>query len=161
MTKFDFDIVVSGGGVAGLSAAALFGGAGYRVLCVDPTPPVTARDADGADLRTTAILQPAQALLEKAGIWARLEDDAAPLNVMRIVDAGGSEPEPRIVKDFKASDISEKPFGWNLPNWLLRREMMAQLEALDKVEFRPGVAAKTLFTRVSRPTDQPAPQPRG
>ena len=46
---------------------------------------------------------------------------------MRIVDAGGEEPEPRIVKDFDASDISDAPFGWNLPNWLLRREMVARL----------------------------------
>ena len=33
-------------------------------------------------------------------------------------------PEPRIVKDFDAADISDQPFGWNLPNWLLRREMV-------------------------------------
>ncbi|WP_306112572.1 MULTISPECIES: UbiH/UbiF family hydroxylase [Roseovarius] len=147
MRPFDFDIIVSGGGVAGLSAAALFGGAGFRVLCVDPAPPVTERDAEGSDLRTTAILQPAQALLAEAGIWDRLDAEAAPLQVMRIVDAGGDVAEPRVVKDFDAGDISEKPFGWNLPNWLLRREMVAQLDSLDTVEFRPGVAAETLFTR--------------
>lgn len=147
MSRFDHDIIVSGGGVAGLSAAALFGGAGFRVLCVDPAPPVTERDAEGSDLRTTAILQPAQALLAEAGIWGQLDAKAAPLQVMRIVDAGGDVPEPRVVKDFDAGDISEKPFGWNLPNWLLRREMVAQLDSLDTVEFRPGVAAESLFTR--------------
>lgn len=147
MSDFDCDIVVSGGGVAGLSAAALFGGAGFSVVCVDPAAPVTERDAEGSDLRTTAILQPAQALLERAGIWARLEDHAAPLQVMRIVDAGGDMPEPRVVKNFEAADISDKPFGWNLPNWLLRREMVAQLDGLDNVEFCPGVSAASLFTR--------------
>ena len=35
------DIVISGGGVAGLTTAAAFGTAGFRVLCVDPSPPVT------------------------------------------------------------------------------------------------------------------------
>ncbi|MGH1453613.1 MAG: UbiH/UbiF family hydroxylase [Paracoccaceae bacterium] len=146
-SRADFDILVSGGGVAGLMAAALFGASGFSVLCVDPAPPVTERDAAGSDLRTTAFLQPSQLLMEQSGLWARLADDAAPLQVMRIVDAGGDTPEPRIVKDFNAADISEKPFGWNLPNWLLRRELVARLTELGNVEFRPGTAAKTLFTR--------------
>ena len=74
-----YDIVISGGGVAGLSAAAVLGADGFRVLCLDPTPPVTDGAAEGADLRTTAFLQPAQQLLEQAGLWARLDAHAAPL----------------------------------------------------------------------------------
>src|SRR6056297_3795220 len=133
MTTKNVDIVVSGGGVAGLTAASVFGAAGFSVVCVDPTPPVTVRDAQGSDLRTTAFLQPAQALLDQAGLWERLAPHAADLQVMRIVDAGGDVSEPRIVKEFDASDISEKPFGWNLPNWLLRREILAYLEELENV----------------------------
>ncbi len=143
------DILISGGGIAGLCAAAAFGHAGFRVICVDPAPPVTERDVDGSDLRTTAFLQPAQELLETCGLWARLEDNAAPLQVMRIVDAGGDVAEPRIVKDFDAADISGQPFGWNLPNWLLRREMVARLAELDSVDFRPGTGTDSLFTRQS------------
>ncbi|WP_306152984.1 UbiH/UbiF family hydroxylase [Roseovarius sp. MMSF_3281] len=149
MTTKDVDIVVSGGGVAGLSAAAIFGSAGFSVVCVDPAPPVTERDAQGSDLRTTAFLQPSQALLEQADVWARFAPHAADLQVMRIVDAGGEVAEPRIVKEFDASDISDKPFGWNLPNWLLRRELAAHLESLETVEFRPGTGFKSLFTRES------------
>ncbi len=147
MLNFDYDILVSGGGVAGLTAAAVFGAAGFSVLCVDPTAPVIERDADGSDLRTTAFLQPSQALLERAGIWEKLAPFAAPLQIMRIVDAGGPVAQPRIVKDFNASDISERPFGWNLPNWLLRREMLGRLRELPNVTFRPGVGTQSLFTR--------------
>ena len=147
MTEQSVDIVVSGGGVAGLTAAALFGQAGFSVICVDPAPPVTERDTKGADLRSTAFLQPARDLLEKAGIWARLEPYESALQVMRIVDAGGEVAEPRVIKEFDASDISDKPFGWNLPNWLLRREMVAHLQGLDNVDFRPGVGTSSVFTR--------------
>ncbi|MFT7592887.1 MAG: 2-octaprenyl-6-methoxyphenol hydroxylase [Paracoccaceae bacterium] len=143
------DILISGGGIAGLTAAAAFGVAGFDVICVDPAPPVTERDVDGSDLRTTAFLQPAQALLETCGLWARLGPHAAPLQIMRIVDAGGELPEPRVVREFNAADISEQPFGWNLPNWLLRREMVARLGDLDNVDFRPGTATTTLFTRTA------------
>ena len=144
---FDHDIVISGGGVAGLAAAAAFGQAGFDVLCCDPSPPVAAREAKGADLRTTAFLQPARDLLGRVGLWDRLAPHATPLRVMRIVDAGGRDPEPRRSVDFDAADISDRPFGWNLPNWLLRREFVAHLGALPNVTFRPGTATCSLFTR--------------
>lgn len=147
MTLAEHDIVISGGGVAGLTAAALFGGAGFSVLCVDPAPPVTAREAEGADLRTTAFLQPAQALLERAGLWERLAPHASALQVMRIVDAGGPDPAPRLVKTFDAAEISDRPFGWNLPNWLLRRELVTHLESLPRVTFRPGTGTVGLLSR--------------
>jgi len=147
VTRDSYDIVVSGGGVAGLTAAAAFGEAGFSVLCVDPATPVTDRDSDGSDLRTTAMLQPARDLLARIGLWPRLAPHAAELQVMRIIDAGGASPEPRVAKDFNASDISDQPFGWNLPNWLLRREMVAHLDSLPSVTFRPGTGTAGLLTR--------------
>ena len=62
MPRVPTDILISGGGVAGLTAAAAFGSAGFRVICVDPTAPVTSDAAAGAVLRTTTFLQPARAL---------------------------------------------------------------------------------------------------
>ena len=147
MERENTDILISGGGVAGLTAASAFGAAGFSVICVDPTPPVTEASAEGSDLRTTAFLQPARTLLDECGLWDKLAPFAAPLQIMRIVDAGGVEPEPRVVKDFDASDISDLPFGWNLPNWLLRREMVAHLDELPNVSFRPGVGTDRVMTR--------------
>ena len=144
-----FDIVVSGGGIAGLSAAAAFGTAGYSVLCVDPAPPVMAELDPNSDLRTTAFLHPSVGVLERAGLWGRFAAHAMPLQVMRIVDAGGEVPEPRVSHDFDAADISDQPFGWNLPNWLLRRECVARLEELPNVSFRPGIGTARLTTRES------------
>lgn len=141
------DILISGGGIAGLTAAAAFGSAGFEVICVDPAPPITKRNVDGSDMRSTAFLQPARDLLETAGLWEQLAPHAAPLQVMRIVDAGGVDPEPRLTCEFNAADLSDLPFGWNLPNWLLRREMVARLADLPNVDFRPGTATQTLFTR--------------
>lgn len=145
--RIQTDILISGGGVAGLTAAAAFGSAGLQVICVDPTPPVTHAADPGADLRSTAFLQPALPVLQAAGLWDRLAPHAAALQVMRIVDAGGAEPKARIIKDFDAAEISDQPFGWNLPNWLLRREMVARLDELPNVTFRPGTATTALLTR--------------
>lgn len=149
MTRITTDILISGGGVAGLTAAAAFGSAGFSVLCVDPAAPITDATAEGADLRTTALLHPSIAVMQAAGLWARLQPFATPLQIMRIIDAGGPDPEPRIIKDFDAAEISDQPFGWNLPNWLLRREMLARLADLPTVDFRPGVATTGVLTRES------------
>ena len=135
MERKQTDILIAGGGVAGLTAAAAFGTAGFEVTIVDPTPPVTTSDAEGSDLRTTAFLQPAQQFLETAGLWSRLAPFATPLQVMRIIDVAA---DPHMIGDFDAADISDQPFGWNLPNWLLRREMVARLDELPNVDFRPG-----------------------
>ncbi len=144
MERKKTDIVIAGGGVAGLTAAAAFGTAGFAVVIVDPAPPVTTAEADGADLRTTAFLQPARQFLQAAGLWDRLAPFAAPLQIMRIVDLG---TKTHVTRDFDAADISEHPFGWNLPNWLLRREMVARLKELPNVDFRPGTGFRSMLSR--------------
>ena len=147
MARLTTDILISGGGVAGLAAAAAFGAAGFSVICVEPTAPITDAAGDGADLRTTAFLQPAIAVMRSAGLWDRLAPQACALQVMRIVDAGGEAPVARMTKDFDAADISDQPFGWNLPNWLLRREMLARIAELPNVAFLPGVSTTRLVPR--------------
>ena len=49
--------------------------------------------------------------------------------------------------DFDAADISDLPFGWNLPNWLLSREILARLGELATVDFRPGTGTASVLTR--------------
>lgn len=141
------DIVVSGGGVAGLTAACLFGSQGYSVLCVDPAPPITQRDVSGADLRSTAFLQPSVHVLERAGVWGALKSHATALQVMQIIDADDAGTI-RAQRGFDAADISELPFGWNLPNWLIRRELVARLASLETVEFRTGVKTERMLGRL-------------
>jgi len=130
------DILIAGGGPAGLAAAAVFGAAGFGVVCVDPNAPVTEETAEGADTRTTAILQPGRELLVQAGAWQHLEKHATALQVMQIMDASS---DGSVLKAFDAADLGDMPFGWNLPNWLLRRELLKSLNNLTNVSFRPGV----------------------
>ncbi len=143
----DIDVLISGGGIAGLIAAAAFGSEGYSTLCVDPAPPVTDEADAGADLRTTAFLQPSIRLFRDIGLWDWLAPHATPLQIMRIVDAGGRHPVPRLIRDFDAAEIGDDPFGWNLPNWRLRREIAARLDQLQSVRFLPGRATADVVAR--------------
>jgi 2-octaprenyl-6-methoxyphenol hydroxylase len=141
------DILVSGGGLAGLSAAAVFGGMGLRVLVVDPAPKSDEAWGPTSDLRTTAILQPGADLLEAAGVWGRMLPHAMPLRVMRIVDAGGPEPQARALRDFDSADLSDRPFGWNLPNAVILRELRGHIAGLRGVDYRPGTGTAGVLTR--------------
>ncbi|MFO6463962.1 FAD-dependent monooxygenase [Jannaschia sp. KMU-145] len=141
---FDTDILIAGAGPAGLAAACALGAEGHCVTLVDPAPPLIGEDAPGADLRTTALLQPARALLDRAGAWDGLAPHATELWTMRIVDAAGAEP---VARDFDALDISDAPFGWNFPNWLLRRDLLARAEALETVTLRFGCSVASLLLR--------------
>ncbi|MEL6584321.1 MAG: UbiH/UbiF family hydroxylase [Pseudomonadota bacterium] len=147
MMKDQTDILVAGGGIAGMMATAAFAAEGFRVLCVDPAPPVTDEADDGSDLRSTAFLMPSVELMEKAGFWARLAPHGAALKIMRLADAGGEDGQVRTTRDFIASDIGQEAFGYNFPNWLLRRELLEHLGTLKNVRFEAGVGVASMLTR--------------
>ena len=118
----EVDVFVAGAGLAGSIAALSYAKAGRKVLIADP---INYDNASTFDYRTTAYLQPSKLFLEKIGVWAAIQDSAVPLEVMEIIDAsGGIHPgEIKTKKDFKSSEISELPFGWNVQNSLMRKSL--------------------------------------
>lgn len=141
--RTECDILVVGGGVAGLSAACVFAAAGFETICVDPVPPITDANQTGADLRSTAFLLPSVELLTHSGLWAKLAPHAAPLSIMRILDSGGAAGIVREQADFLARDLGVDAFGYNLPNTLLREKMVEFLEQFTNFTLRaPETAGK-------------------
>ena len=139
----EVDILVVGGGVAGLTAAAVLASAGHQTLCIDAAP----AEAGARDSRTTAFLRPAVELLTEAGVWDRLSGATAPLDTMRLIDAGGEMNEAREIADFHAAEISEPPFGWNVANRDMRQALIAQCEALPAATLAFGVSLESLTPR--------------
>lgn len=144
MVQHECDIFISGGGIAGLSAAGVFAAAGFSVICADPAPQITDPEAETADQRSTAILAPGRALLTDAGLWERLEPHATPLEIMRLKDISGGRD---VTRDFDAADLDQDAFGWNFPNWLLRREILAGLSDMADVTLLGGVGTTDMLAR--------------
>lgn len=141
--RIQCDILIAGGGVAGLSAACIFAAAGFETICVDPVPPITDSNQSGADLRSTAFLLPSVELLTESGLWNDLAPHAAPLSTMRILDAGGEAGVVRQQADFLSADIGTAAFGYNLPNTLLREKMLAFLKKFHNFQLMaPETAGK-------------------
>jgi 2-octaprenyl-6-methoxyphenol hydroxylase len=141
------DIFISGGGIAGLTAALAMSRLGLSVTLTDPAPPPEAADAEGSDLRSTAFLQPARDLFEDLGLWAALEPHATPLETLAVIDCAGDPPRPRTERAFRSSDLGAAAFGWNLPNWLTRKLLTEALAATSGIDLRLGTGFRSILTR--------------
>ncbi|GAB5387932.1 MAG: FAD-dependent monooxygenase [Alphaproteobacteria bacterium] len=134
----DTDILIVGGGLAGLSAAARFARMGLQVHLVDPAP----RDlpTGQVDQRSTAILQPGITTLDRAGIWPALSEIGTELEGLRIIEAEPPGTDP-VETEFTASEAPGGRFGVNLPNGPFRTALIEQLEQDDLVtlSFRSHV----------------------
>ncbi|MGB0505898.1 MAG: FAD-dependent monooxygenase [Pikeienuella sp.] len=137
------DILVVGGGVAGLTATAAFADAGYDVICVDKAP----ESAGAHDTRTTAFLGPAVDLLQKIGVWSRLSAEVAPLSTMRLIDAGGVVNEARETADFDADELGQRGFGWNAPNLAIRTALRGRLADMANAALHYEVGLESLVQR--------------
>lgn len=138
------DILVAGGGIAGLAATARLAAAGARVICVDPQP------ADAStDRRTTAFLQPAVATLTAAGAWERMATGAAELRVMRLVDAGGRERAVRESADFEAREVGQGLFGWNVPNAAARAALVRTVAESERARLIDGTRVTGVLARTA------------
>lgn len=141
------DILIIGGGVAGMAAAARLASDGFGVVLADRAAPQPVDpDAAGADLRTTAFLQPAVATLRKAGAWEAMGPRTEALWTMRILDAGGRENVAREQAQFESAEMGDRPFGWNAPNTAARAALAGRLATLG-VATRAPAALEALTLR--------------
>ena len=145
MERIETDVLVAGGGIAGLAATARLAAAGLRVVCVDPMP----IEAVGDDLRTTAFLRPAAETLREAGAWEAMGAEAAELRLMRIVDAGGRERRVRDIADFEAAEMEEPAFGWNVPNAAARAALVDAIDRAEGARLISGARVESLLARTA------------
>src|SRR3954471_7446200 len=113
--RLTVEAAIVGGGPAGLTAAIALAEAGIETALIARRPV--------PDHRTTALLSGSVTALETLGVWAGCAAQAAPLRVMRIVDATSRlvrAPEVR----FAASEIGLDAFGHNIEN----RHLLAALD---------------------------------
>jgi 2-octaprenyl-6-methoxyphenol hydroxylase len=109
------EVAIVGGGPAGLTVAIALAEAGIETALIARHP--------AGDHRTTALLAGSVTALDTLGAWSGCAAQAAPLRVMRIVDATSRlvrAPEVR----FAAAEIGLEAFGHNIEN----RHLMAALD---------------------------------
>lgn len=118
--KKKYDIIIIGGGLAGMTQALLLGNAGFKTLCLDQG---SIKDQIKSDERTTAISYGSSKILEKAGIWEDIAPHGCPITDIQILD--GDSP---VLLDFDVADLEKSALGWIFDNGLLRTVMAKTLK---------------------------------
>src|SRR6516165_11093368 len=134
-------VIVVGGGPTGLMAALALASARVDTILVRGNPPV--------DNRTTALLASSVTALDTLGVWSRCRAQAAPLEVMRIVDdTGRLWRAPEVA--FSAHEIGLDAFGWNIENRHLLAALAAQAaeEPTLRIVFADALAIEISETEV-------------
>lgn len=123
-TKQDYDAIIAGGGLSGLTLACLLGGRGLRIACLDQSAP---EEKNPPDLRTTAVSFGSRKILERAGVWKKIRESCL-IEDIRILD--GKSP---VLLRFLSAEAGN-PFGWIVDNADLKRAMTQRLSELPNVD---------------------------
>ena len=104
-----FDVIINGGGFAGLSAALGFAGAGLKVAVIEPQS-VEEILANKNDKRTTALSYITRKYFESVGVWEEIVKQAGPINDIKIFDADFVRGDSLLNLTFSYTDV-EKELG--------------------------------------------------
>ncbi|HET6630561.1 MAG TPA: FAD-dependent monooxygenase [Woeseiaceae bacterium] len=131
--KRTFDVLVAGGGMAGLTVAALLAQSeqrerlNIRVADARPRPRFDANA--GVSLRVSAIAVGSMRLFDSLGAWERVQAvRACPFRGMRVWDADGSVDAPGALR-FDAAEFAVAELGCIVENALLQDALLAVLDA--------------------------------
>lgn len=144
--KERFDILVAGGGVVGLTAAALLAGSEqaqrFRVRVVDAGPRPRFSVEDDVALRVSALSAGSAAVLATAGAWPQIKAmRACPFREMRVWEATGCARGPDALH-FDAAEFALPTLGHILENALVQDALLSSLEEKGvPVEFGRSIAS--------------------
>lgn len=125
-----FDLIIVGGGLAGLSLACALRDTALSIALVESHAPVrsTNRQADRWDTRVYAI-SPANAdFLRTIGVWKHLDSTRiTPIHAMQIYGDGAAQLE------FSAYDSGIPELGWMLESSLMAEELWESVKRQSRV----------------------------
>ncbi|HWK54144.1 MAG TPA: UbiH/UbiF/VisC/COQ6 family ubiquinone biosynthesis hydroxylase [Hyphomicrobiales bacterium] len=129
----DYDILIAGGGMAGLSMALALAGSGLRLALVDQQHPPSAVELGNDlaqrdfDTRVSALTAASAALLARLGVWESLQAlRLSPYTRMHVWDADGTG-----AIDFDADDLHAEALGWIAENSLVTAVLADALAQTD------------------------------
>lgn len=132
------DVIVVGGGHAGLSLAASLGAAGIGVVCLERGD-FAAKRAMKSDGRTLALSFRSMQHLRQNGVAAFMEKEACPILDIRVAD----QDSPHYL-DFHHQEVGMDPFGWIIENPLFNRALEKRVKQLKSVKVLSGASVQKI-----------------
>ncbi len=132
------DVIIAGGGLAGLTLAAFLGTQGVDTLCIDRDTPQSQLQ-EVFDGRTTAISYGSRQILEAAGVWDSLASAGTGACAITSIDIleGPSSSVPLV---FDSKEAGDRAFGWIVENRDFRSCLFDRVKVLPSVRHWAGTA---------------------
>lgn len=137
LAKNNYDIIIVGGGLSGLTLACLLGTHKFSVLCLDRDIPAQNKTA----ARATVLSHGTSLVLKEAGIWDKIEPLACPIQKIDILD--GNSP---VLMDFLSQDVDDTAFGHNIENHFVLDALVKQIEKLKTITHLTGESVASVQT---------------
>ncbi|MFT4060035.1 MAG: FAD-dependent oxidoreductase [Legionella sp.] len=139
----EFDVLIIGGGIVGLSAALAMAQRNYRVAVIDAGS--FSIDMSKPDLRVYAINQVSQNLLTRLGAWQNLDAQRiAPYGQMHVWDA---QSGARI--DFDSRYVAEAYLGTIIEESILKQALLKRVTELSAITLFPNCCVDEIRTETS------------
>jgi 2-octaprenyl-6-methoxyphenol hydroxylase len=136
------DILIAGGGMAGLCLALALGQGGLTVTLVEPMSAEALTDTR-FDGRVSALAFAGVRMLGVLGVWPHVEKAAQPINEILVSDGKLGGTTSPLSLHFDHQEIGE-PLGHILENRDIRLGLLSCVNAEPKIRFLPGTAAAGL-----------------
>jgi ubiquinone biosynthesis UbiH/UbiF/VisC/COQ6 family hydroxylase len=138
----DHDIIIVGGGPAGLSFARALAGSGLRIAIVERQQRDQLADP-GYDGREIALTTGSMRILERMGVWQRIAPDhISPLRAARVIN--GRSP---LALMFDTGARDERELGTLVSNHHIRRALFERVSDQPDVTLLDGTSAATVQAR--------------
>jgi len=129
MTNHEYDVIIVGGGLVGLSLAATLGTSDFRVAILEARQPMLDWPAGSVDLRVYAISRDSQNLFDRVGAWPAMLPTAGPFRDMHVWDAGGNGDI-----HFSSADLGEPYLGHILDSRVIEKALLDVIAELPTVQ---------------------------
>jgi 2-octaprenyl-6-methoxyphenol hydroxylase len=126
--KFDYDLLIIGGGLVGASLACALGRSGLRIGVVEPVP-FKAEQQPSYDDRAIALAQGTQRIFSGMDLWERLAEEVTPILQIHVSDRGRFG-----FTRLRHEEAGVAALGYTATARLLGHVLVGRLSELDRVE---------------------------
>ena len=126
-----YDVVIVGGGMVGLTLACSLGDSALRVAVLEANPMEANWPADSIGLRVSAITHASRKVFDAVGAWQGMVDQrVTAYGEMHVWDAGGDG-----VIHFDSAEAGEPSLGYIIENRIIQASLLQRAAEFDNVEL--------------------------
>lgn len=127
----DFDVIIVGGGIVGLTLGCALGSSRLQVAVVDAHEPGDIHKGDDYELRVSAISRASQQVFTNLHAWPGMKARRiSPFEHMHVWDSTGSG-----VIHFDAAELGVDALGHIIENKVVQAALLEQLQRLENVHW--------------------------